>query len=125
MGDVAPWLPLILVHALGQRQPKGHHDLRRGSDDLRPTHLRGHRSENAEHVLRRRTLVQRICHLPHVRGGWCIEGYQRGDLHEPERAAVEPRLLARFLTYLEGLSERLDVARREPGQRVVSLLSNR
>src|SRR5690349_17922772 len=82
------------LYVVGKGQAESHHELRRGRDDPGPADLRGHGDQHADEVRRRGPGVQRVGHLPDIRGGRSVECDERGQLDQGGAAWVQtaPRL---------------------------------
>ena len=57
---------VAVLHAIGQGQPEGDHDLGRGGHELGPADLRGDRDQHAHDVLRGAAFGYRVADLPDV-----------------------------------------------------------
>ena len=82
------------LHVIGEGKAESYHELRRGRDDPGPADLRGDGDQHADDVLRRGPGVQRVGHLPDVRGRRGVERDERGQLDQGVAARVQtaPRL---------------------------------
>src|SRR4051812_41269178 len=111
----------LLRLLVGQAEPERQEDLGGGGDDARAADLRSDRAQDAEDVLRRGAVLEGVGDLPDVRGGRSIERDERGDLHQGERAGVQPGAFELRLAQAECGLQQVDVAHRDPLEGLVGI----
>src|ERR1039457_1755025 len=100
-----------------QGQAEGDHELRCCRHDLGAADLRRDGVQHAQQVCRRGPGIQRVSHLPEIRGRRRVECDENGDLDEGEATRVQAALHLPLLAHLQAFQQKLRVAESKACQR--------
>src|ERR1022692_1953085 len=93
-----------------QGQAEGDHELRCCRHDLGPADLRRDGVQHAQQVGRGGPGIQRVSHLPEIRGRRRVEGDEDGDLDEGEATRVQAALYLPVFAHFQAGQQKLRVA---------------